>query len=328
MRRREFVSGCACAALAGAATGPFSLASPGMSAMEADGVPFSLSVMLWTVYRDLPFLQRLEKVHEAGYRAVELVEEFKNWQKQDFADARRKKQEVGMEFDGTTGVWQPLADPSAREVFLKSLREFIPTMRELECSRLIMQTGDKVPGLSQEEMHANCIETLKRGGDIAAKNDIELLIENIDPEENPRYFLTTSAEGFDIVRSVGNPHVKFLYDFFHEQIAAGNLIAKLEKNLDLLGLVHVADVPGRHHPGTGEINYSNIYRKLAQIGYSRYVAMEFVPLGDPVKELREARELAFSSARSSQKSAARSFESSFETAHEISFSSLRHYAPT
>jgi len=331
MRRREFVSVCAGAALASAATGLSSSASPGAPAPETEGVPFSLSVMLWTVYKDLPFLQRLEKVHEAGYRAVELVEEFKNWQKQDFAAARRKKQELGMEFDGTTGVWLPLADPSAREAFLKALREFIPTMRELECSRLIMQTGNKVPGLSQEEMHANCIETLKRGGDIAAKNDIELLIENIDPEENPKYFLTSSAEGFDIVRSVGNPHVKFLYDFFHEQIAAGNLIAKLEKNLGLLGLVHVADVPGRHHPGTGEINYSNIFRKLAQLGYSRYVAMEFVPLGDPVKELREARELAISSTRSAQKSAARSFESSpessFETAHETSFPSRRHYAP-
>jgi hydroxypyruvate isomerase len=323
MRRREFVGVCAGAAAASAAFGSSALAFSSMSATEADGVPFLLSVMLWTVYRDLPFLQRLEKIHEAGYRAVELVEEFKNWQKQDFAEARRKKQELGIEFDGTTGVWQPLADPSARELFLKSLHEFIPIMRELECSRLIMQTGDKVPGLSQEQMHANCIETLKRGGDIAAKNAIELLIENIDPEENPKYFLTSSAEGFEIVRAVGNPHVKFLYDFFHEQIAEGNLIAKLEKNLDLLGLVHVADVPGRHQPGTGEINYSNIFRKLAQLGYSRYVAMEFIPLGDPVKELREARELAISSARSVSKNVARSFESSFESSFETSPESSR-----
>jgi hydroxypyruvate isomerase len=311
--RREFVSVCAGAALTSAAVGPSSFASPGPPVPEAEGVPFSLSVMLWTVYRNLPFLQRLEKVHEAGYRAVELVEEFKDWKKQDFADANRKKRELGIEFDGTTGVWQPLADPGAREVFLKSLRDFIPTMKGLECSRLIMQTGDKVTGLSPAEMHANCIETLKRGADIAAKNNIELLIENIDPEENPKYFLTNSAEGFDIVRSVGNPHVKFLYDFFHEQIAAGNLIAKLEKNLELLGLVHVADVPGRHHPGTGEINYANIFRKLAQIGYSRYVAMEFNPIGDPVKELRDARELAISSALSAQQSGARSFEPSFES---------------
>ena len=298
MRRREFVGACAAAAFTGAAAGPSAFASP---APEADSVPFSLSIMLWTIYNHLPFEQRLEKVTEAGYHAVELVGEFKDWKPQDFANARRKKRELKIEFDGTTGIWLPLADASAREPFLKSLREFIPTMRELECTRLILQTGDAIPGISRSEMHANCIETLKRGGEIAAENNIELLIENIDPEENPKYFLTLSAEGFEIVRSVGNPHVKYLYDFFHEQIAAGNLIAKLEKNIELVGLVHVADVPGRHDPGTGEIYYPNIFRKLGELGYSRYVAMEFKPVGEPIAALRAAREMALKFGRSGKK---------------------------
>ena len=175
--------------------------------------------------------------------------------------------------------------------------------------RFIMQTGDAVPGLSRNEMHANCIETLKRGGEIAAENSIELLIENIDPEENPKYFLTLSAEGFEIVRSVGNPHVKFLYDFFHEQIAAGNLIAKLEKNIDLIGLVHVADVPGRHDPGTGEIYYPNIFRKLGELGYSRYVAMEFMPKGETVPALRAAREMAIKFGRPDKKQSSNTLHS-------------------
>jgi hydroxypyruvate isomerase len=308
VRRREFVGACAAAALTGAAASPL-LAGPPASAPEADGVPFSLSIMLWTIYNDLPFEQRLEKVAEAGYHAVELVGEFKDWKPQDFADARRKKRELHIEFDGTTGVWLPLADASAREPFLKSLREFIPTMRELECARLIMQTGDAVPGLSRADMHANCIETLKHGGEIAAENNIELLIENIDPEENPKYFLTLSSEGFEIVRSVGNPHVKFLYDFFHEQIAAGNLIAKLEKNIDLVGLVHVADVPGRHDPGTGEIYYPNIFRKLGELGYSRYVAMEFKPVGEPIAALRAAREMALKFGRTGKKQSSNALHS-------------------
>ena len=309
MRRREFVGACAAAALAGAAASPSVFASPAPIASEADGVPFSLSVMLWTIYNDLPFEQRLERVAEAGYHAVELVGEFKDWKKQDFANARRKKRELKIEFDGTTGVWLPLADASAREPFLKSLREFIPTMRELECVRLIMQTGDAVPGISRSEMRANCIETLKRGGEIAAENNIELLIENIDPEENPKYFLTLSTEGFEIVRSVANPHVKFLYDFFHEQISAGNLIAKLEKNIDLVGLVHVADVPGRHDPGTGEIYYPNIFRKLGELGYSRYVAMEFKPVGESVAALRTAREMALKFGRSGKQQSSNALHS-------------------
>jgi len=309
VRRREFVSACAAAALTGAAARRSAFASPAPAAPEADSVPFSLSIMLWTIFNDLPFEQRLEKVAEAGYHAVELVGEFKDWKKQDFANARRKKSELKIEFDGTTGVWLALADASARELFLKSLREFVPTMRELECTRLIMQTGDAIPGLSRAEMHANCIETLKRGGEIAVENNIELLIENIDPEENPKYFLTLSAEGFEIVRSVGNPHVKFLYDFFHEQIAAGNLIAKLEKNIDLVGLVHIADVPGRHDPGTGEIYYPNIFRKLGEIGYSRYVAMEFKPAGEPIAALRAAREMALKFGRPGKKQSSNALDS-------------------
>lgn len=300
MRRRQFVGAFAGAALA-ARNLSASLPFPESASGDA---PFPLSVMLWTVYRDLPFAQRLEKVREAGYRAAELVGEYKNWSPDDFAAARRKKQELQIEFDATAGVWHTLADAADRDPFLKSLQDFLPVMKELECSRLILQSGNKVPGVSAEQMRANCVETLKRGGEIAARNNIELLVENIDPEENPKYFLTSSAEGFEIIRAVGNPHVKFLYDFFHEQIAGGNLIAKLEKNMDYLGLVHIADVPGRHQPGTGEINYANIFRKLAQLGYSRYAAMEFVPLGDPVKELRDARELVVSSVRSTRTEAA------------------------
>jgi hydroxypyruvate isomerase len=141
-------------------------------------------------------------------------------------------------------------------------------------------------------MHTNCVEALKRAAEVVTPAKIEILLENIDPEENPKYYLTSVPEGFQIVRELQNPNVKFLYDFFHDQIAEGNLIAKLDKNLDVIGLVHVADVPGRHAPGTGEINYANIFRKLGHLGYSRYIAMEFLPLGDAVSELRAAREFA------------------------------------
>jgi len=288
MRRREFVGACA-GALAAQGLPPVALSQ----ANSSEGrVPFSVSVMLWTVCRDLPFAARLEKVAEAGYHSVELVGEFKNWTKSDFAAARRKKSELRIEFDGTAGVWHTLADQGDREAFLNSVRDFVPVMQELESSRLVLQTGNKVPGLSPDRMRANCIESLKRGGELAAENRIELLVENIDPEENPKYFLTSAAEGFEIIRSVGNPSVKFLYDFFHEQIAEGNLIAKLTQNIDLVGLVHIADVPGRHEPGSGEINYENVYRILGALNYRRYVAMEFMPTGDTVTLLRSAREMA------------------------------------
>ena len=118
-----------------------------------------------------------------------------------------------------------------------------------------------------------------------------LLLECIDPEENPNYFLNRRRKAIDVMRAVNHPQVQFLYDMFHEQIAEGNLIEKLDKHIDVIGLIHMADVPGRHQPGTGEINYGNIYRKLAELKYRHNVAMEFKPSGEPVASLRAAREM-------------------------------------
>lgn len=259
-------------------------------------VPFKLSVMLWTIYKDLPFEQRLERAAQAGYRAVELVDEFKQWSRDDFRGANARKRSLGITFDATAGVGKSLTDPQQRDAFLAGLQSFFSTAEELECPAIIVLSGDLVPNLSRQQQHDSCIEGLKRGADLAAKRDITLLLENIDPEENPKYYLTSVAEGFEIVKKVDNPHLRFLYDFYHEQIAEGNLIEKLEKNIHLVGLLHVADVPGRHAPGTGEINYGNIFRRLAELKFDGYVAMEFLPETDPVSELRSARELALKSA--------------------------------
>lgn len=288
MNRREFAR-----AVAGAAVGA-ALPARDLSAASPDGArpPFKLSVMLWTVYRNLPFEQRLEKVAEAGYGAAELVREFENWSEEDYRRANARKRGLGIVFDATAGVWKGIADPGARDGFLSDLKTFLSVADKLECPGVIVLSGNRIDGLTHQAQHEACVETLKRGADIAAKENITLLLENIDPEENPRYFLTSVAEGFEIVRKVDHPRVKFLYDFYHEQISEGNLIEKLEKNIDYVGLVHIADVPGRHQPGTGEINYENIFRKLAELKYTRYAAMECEPAGDTVTMLRSAREMA------------------------------------
>ena len=251
--------------------------------------------MLWTVFRNLPFEQRLEKVAEAGYRAVELVDEFKNWQAADFSRTGARRRSLGIEFDATAGLSGGIANPAARGKFLEEVGKMLPLMEKLECRKLIVLSGNSVPGLSREAQWQSCVEGLQRAADLAAPRGVALLLENIDPQENPKYFLTSSREGFEIVSQVNRPNVRFLFDLYHEQIAEGNLIETLEKNFAHLGLVHVADVPGRHQPGTGEINFANIFRKLAQLKYAGYCAMEFLPQGEAVAALRAARELAIKS---------------------------------
>ena len=248
--------------------------------------------MLWTLHKELPFDRRLEKVAEAGYSALELVDEFKSWSEAEFKRAASRRRALRLTFDAVAAVEKGVADPAGIELYTSYLAEFLITAEKLETNGVIVLSGNRIDSVSRASQQEACVETLKRAGDLAAKRCMTLLFENIDPEENPRYYLTSVAEGFEIVRKVDNPHVKLLYDFYHEQISEGNLIKKLQENIDLVGLAHIADVPGRHEPGTGEINYASIFRKLAELNYERFAAMEFIPSGDPVATLRAARELA------------------------------------
>jgi len=228
---------------------------------------------------------------------VELVGEYDKWTEEDFKRANTKRKQLGMRFDCTAGLKHGVSNPDHRQPLLVELRQALSIMEKIDCPSMILLSGSRVPGMPRDIQHQCCIDTLKAAAELVhgksiTGEPIRLLLETIDPEENPQYYLTEIAEALEVVQAVGHPQVQLLYDFYHEQIAAGNLIAKLEKSIPHLGLVHIADVPGRHEPGTGEINYQNIFRKLAELNYSGVVAMEFHPTGDPIAQLRAARDMA------------------------------------
>jgi hydroxypyruvate isomerase len=300
MNRRTFARTITAAAGA-AAVGDKTFLNTGAIAMASEQEPqrvsFKLSVMLWTVFCDLPFEQRLAKVAEAGYTNVELVGEYEKWSSDDFDQANAARKKLGIRFDATAGLKHGLCNPADRDALLENLRNALISMQKLDCPSIILLSGDVVPGLSREAQHQSCIDGLKAAAKLVegkkiAGQPVRLLLETIDPEENPKYFLTSANEALEVVKSVDHEQVQFLYDFFHEQIAEGNLIEKLEKNITEVAVVHIADVPGRHEPGTGEINYKNIFRTLGALKYEGTVAMEFHPTGDPVIQLRAAREMA------------------------------------
>ena len=299
MNRRNFSK-----RLVGGAVGAGALVEGRQGASSSpSAVPYNLSVMLWTVFRELPFEKRMEKVVEAGYNQIELIGEYKKWSEEDFKRANAKRKELGITFDITAGLKHGAANPSDREGLLADVQNELKIMERIGCPALIIMSGNVVPGMSRDIQHQSCIDSLKRAAALVEGKQIDgkpirLLLENIDPEENPKYYLTSVAEGFEIVRAVDHPQVRLLYDFFHEQISEGNLIEKLRKNIDYTGLVHIADVPGRHIPGTGEIHYDNIYKTLAELNYRHTVAMEFHPLGEGVEELRRAKEQALRAGRS------------------------------
>jgi hydroxypyruvate isomerase len=290
MDRREFTSGVARTLLAA----PMLASLPAMAESSALAMqtPFKLSIMLWTVFRDMPFDKRLEKVAEAGYPAVELVDEFEGWSEKNYKEMNACKRSLGLSFDATAGVHHGLVDSSQREAFLVDIRKMVDVADRLECQSVIVLSGNAIPAIPRDLQRQSCVDGLRAAADIAGPRGITLLLENIDLEENPNYYLWSAAEGFEIIEKVGHPRVKLLFDLYHEQISEGNLIEKLEKHIEHVGVIHVADVPGRHEPGTGEINYRNIYKRLVELKYDRYMAMEFIPLGEAVTSLRQAREIA------------------------------------
>jgi hydroxypyruvate isomerase len=254
---------------------------------SANKVRFSF--MLWALEKQAPFDQCVEWVAEAGYQGVELVGEFQSWSPAQRAAIVAKMRSLGMVFDAMSGVKAGFAVPEQTEAFRTQFIEQMRAAQELECPKIILLSGNRVDGLGAGVQRQTSIDTLKWAAEKAAKEQIDIVIEPIDLLENPSIYLASVADGFEIVRAVDSPHVKVLYDVYHEQRSFGNLIEKLEKNIDWVGLVHIADVPGRHEPGTGEIDYGSIYRKLAQLNYSHWIAMEYYPIGEPVASLKKSR---------------------------------------
>jgi len=258
----------------------------------ATGKGPQFSVMMWALNKQGSFEENLERVAKAGYRHVELVGEFEKWSEADWRRILARMQALKITVDATSGVKAGFADPSGGDAFLAELKAFIPAVQKLGCGQIILLSGKRVEGAAAGAQTAASVEALKRAADVLGAAGLMAVIEPIDRLENPPIYLDGVTEGFEIVRAVGSPHVKVLYDLYHEQRGLGNLIEKLEKNIDEVGLIHIADVPGRHEPGTGEVNYGNVYRKLGELHYKGVIAMEFYPSGDVVETLRKAREEA------------------------------------
>ena len=146
---------------------------------------FKLSVMLWTFFEKLPLEERLEKAAEAGYTSVEGVGNPLQWSEDDFRRFERKKRSLGINVDANGGFTKGAADPAARDALSAELKTLLAFTARTQCSNLIIQAGDRIPGLSREQQREACMETLKRLGDIAAKDNVTIMLENIDWRRTP-----------------------------------------------------------------------------------------------------------------------------------------------
>ena len=233
------------------------------------------SACIEALYRDLPFIDRIEKVAAVGMKAFE----FWGWGNKDIDAIKAAKDEFGLEV-ATFGadVGGPLVDPSNRDKLPEALKRSAEVAHKLDCQRMLVTTGNEIQGVRRGEQHQSIVDGLRAAAEIVETEGITLCLEPLNILVNHKgYYLYTSAEGFQIIEEVDSPNVGLLYDIYHQQITEGNLIATITANIDKIAHFHVADVPGRHEPGTGEINYRNVFKSISDSGYDGFVGLEFWP---------------------------------------------------
>lgn len=242
------------------------------------------SVCIEMIYTEYPFLERIKIAAEQGFDGIE----FWNWDNKDMPAILKIAQEENIEiatFQSNRGG--TLINSSHRKSFIAGIEESLTMAVEMNTKKMFILTdelGDdrsvkyQFPGLSEEEKYRSVLEGLKEIAPLAEKVGVMLVLEPLNNlVDHAGYWLKNSAIGFDLVRQIASPNIRVLFDIYHQQITEGNIIESLTNNLDAIGHVHMADVPGRNQPGTGELNYSNILEELRKSGYDKYVGLEFAP---------------------------------------------------
>ena len=197
------------------------------------------------------------------------------------------------ETPGIDNVSPSIANPDSVDQSIEDLERSIETAAELGAAGLVVTVGQRQDRLATHQQYAAVVEVLRATAQKAAANGVTLLPEMLNRRvDHPGYLLDRSGDGYRVVTAVQSPAVRVLFDIYHQQITEGNIIQNLRENLDHIGHVHVADVPGRGEPGSGELDYQAIFAALADLEFSGYVGLEFSAEEDRFEAVREAIELA------------------------------------
>jgi len=241
------------------------------------------SVMLWTLKGT--FDEKLATAADAGIQSVELINEYEAWSDADAAKYKRIVASYGMHMDTILAshdwVKRPvsLVNPAHREAFLGDVRHALSWAKKLDVPQIILMSGNVQPDMTHEAQYASLVESAKRATDLAEAAEVTLIIENLNSKVNhPGYFLTSAAEALRAVKEVDHPRFRFLYDLYHEYVQNGDPLPILKEAHPYVNVFHVADAPGRHDPGTGEMKWADLYTAIGKSSYAGYVALEYLPV--------------------------------------------------
>jgi hydroxypyruvate isomerase len=226
-----------------------------------------------------PVERQLEIIAENGFTGFE----YNGLPKHSFAEIEqfRKKMDTLKLTMGTLVVnrdgWKPSAmvDKKFHADFLADVKKAVEIHKIIGNEVATVCSGLAVDDLSYTQQTTNCIEILKRAGDLCAGTKLKLVLEPLNVRvDHAGYFVVFSDHGAEIIANANHPHVRLLFDCYHQQISEGNLINHIKKHYSVIGYFQTGDVPGRKEPGTGEVNWSNVFKAIHGLGYQGLIGME------------------------------------------------------
>jgi hydroxypyruvate isomerase len=249
-----------------------------------------LAANLTLMFPDLPFLERIDAAADAGFRAVEWMFSYDTPAEVVRArlDARGLQSVL---INAPPGDWaageRGLAGlPGRVEEARASVATAIDYARAIGCPRIHVMAGLRDEAVERSVQVDAMVALLREMAGPAMAHDITLTIEPLNRSvDMPGYLLAGSDEGMEIVERADRGNVKLQYDVYHMQIVEGDLARTIERLLPRIGHMQIADNPGRHEPGTGEIAYDWLLRRIDEIGYDGWIGCEYRPIGDTVAGL-------------------------------------------
>lgn len=236
------------------------------------------------------FGDRIRAAARAGFRQVE----FWTASDKDVAQLAAAIDECGVIVSAF--VSEPAArivDPATHPAFLEGVKRSCELARRLHALNLIVVSGDTRKDVDRKAQADAIAAALDRAGEIAARAKVDLVLEPLNTRvDHPGYFLDSTLEALDIVRAVGRPNVKLLYDLYHSTVMGEDAHEVLAAARGLVGHVHIADAPGRHEPGTGAIDWRRELEALRASGYDGALGLEYMPMRDTDSSLAFIRGVA------------------------------------
>lgn len=232
-----------------------------------------LCVCVPCFYPKLPLQKTIRQIAALGYDAVELW----GWKDLNVDAVRDAMAETGVELLSMCTTEFRMTDPACRTLWLEGLEESCRMARQLGVKKLITQVGPDT-GAPRQLQHEAIVTTLTQAAPILEKHGITVMIEPLNVlVDHPGYYLTSAAEGFAIIREVGHPLVKLVYDIYHQQVTEGNILPNILNNLDCIAHLHAAGHPGRRELHLGENNYKVIFEAVDKAGYRGACGLEYMP---------------------------------------------------